>query len=88
MTEVDWFCIENKRNEKKIMETTIVILLSTFIMFVAFYSMRLGRFVSLIIFTLVKSFNLIQAYVNLVVRMQQPVNQMLKLVKSSKKSIL
>ena len=40
------------KNEKKIMETIIVILLSTFITFIAFYSMRLGRFVSLIIFTL------------------------------------
>ena len=42
----------NRRNEKKIMETIIVILLSAFIMFIAFYSMRLGRFVSLIIFAL------------------------------------
>jgi len=40
------------RNEKKIMETIIVMLLSAFIAFIAFYSMRLGRFVSLIIFTL------------------------------------
>ncbi len=40
------------RNEKKIMETIIVMLLSAFIAFIAFYSMRLGRFVSLIIFAL------------------------------------
>jgi len=39
-----------RRNEKKIMETIIVVLLSAFIAFIAFYSMRLGRFVSLIIF--------------------------------------
>ncbi len=41
-----------RKNEKKIMETIIVILLSAFTAFIAFYSMRLGRFVSLIIFTL------------------------------------
>ena len=41
-----------RKNEKKIMETVIVILLSAFTAFIAFYSMRLGRFVSLIIFTL------------------------------------
>ena len=41
-----------RKNEKKIMETIIVLLLSTFIAFIAFYSMRLGRFVSLIIFAL------------------------------------
>jgi hypothetical protein len=40
------------RNEKKIMETIIVIFLSAFIAFIAFYSMRLGRFTSLIIFAL------------------------------------
>ena len=42
----------NKRSEKKIMETIIVILLSVFTAFIAFYSMRLGRFSSLVIFTL------------------------------------
>jgi len=42
----------NKRNEKKIMETIIVLLLSAFTAFIAFYSMRLGRFVSLVIFAL------------------------------------
>jgi len=42
----------NRRNEKKIMETIIVLFLSAFIMLIAFYSMRLGRFVSLIIFAL------------------------------------
>ena len=42
----------NKRSEKKIMETIIVILLSVFTAFVAFYSMRLGKFSSLIIFAL------------------------------------
>ena len=42
----------NRKNQKKIMETIIVIFLSVFTAFVAFYSMRLGRFVSLIIFTL------------------------------------
>jgi len=41
-----------RKNEKKIMETVIIILLSAFTAFVAFYSMRLGRFVSLIIFIL------------------------------------
>jgi len=41
-----------RKNEKKIMETVIVILLSAFTAFIAFYSMRLGRFASLIIFTL------------------------------------
>ena len=41
-----------RKNEKKIMETIIVVLLSTFTIFIAFYSMRLGRFVSLIIFAL------------------------------------
>ena len=41
-----------RKNEKKIMETIIVILLSAFTAFIAFYSMRLGRFVSLIIFAL------------------------------------
>ncbi len=41
-----------RKNEKKIMETIIVILLSAFTAFIAFYSMRLGRFVSLIIFIL------------------------------------
>lgn len=41
-----------RRNEKKIMETIIVIFLSAFIAFTTFYSMRLGRFVSLIIFAL------------------------------------
>ena len=41
-----------RKNEKKIMETVIVILLSAFTAFIAFYSMRLGRFVSLIIFAL------------------------------------
>jgi hypothetical protein len=41
-----------RKNEKKIMETIIVILLSAFTAFIAFYSMRLGRFVSLIIFTM------------------------------------
>ena len=41
-----------RKNEKKIMETVIVILLSAFTAFIAFYSMRLGRFVSLIIFIL------------------------------------
>ncbi len=41
-----------RRNEKKIMETIIVMLLSAFIAFIAFYSMKLGRFVSLIIFAL------------------------------------
>ena len=42
----------NKRNEKKIMETIIVLLLSAFTAFIAFYSMRLGKFVSLVIFSL------------------------------------
>ncbi len=42
----------NKKSKKKIMETIIVIFLSAFVMFIAFYSMRLGRFVSLIIFAL------------------------------------
>ena len=42
----------NKRSEKKIMETIIVILLSIFVAFIAFYSMRLGRFSSIIIFAL------------------------------------
>jgi len=41
-----------RKNEKKIMETIVVLLLSAFIAFIAFYSMRLGRFVSLIIFVL------------------------------------
>jgi len=41
-----------RKNEKKIMETIVVILLSAFTAFIAFYSMRLGRFVSLIIFAL------------------------------------
>jgi len=41
-----------RKNEKKIMEIIVVLLLSTFIAFIAFYSMRLGRFVSLIIFAL------------------------------------
>ncbi|TET51863.1 MAG: hypothetical protein E3J58_01285 [Actinomycetota bacterium] len=41
-----------RKNEKKIMETIVVLLLSAFIAFIAFYSMRLGRFVSLIIFAL------------------------------------
>ncbi len=41
-----------RRNEKKMMETIIVMLLSVFIAFIAFYSMKLGRFVSLIIFAL------------------------------------
>lgn len=41
-----------RKNEKKIMETIIVLLLSAFTAFIAFYSMRLGRFVSLIIFAL------------------------------------
>ncbi len=41
-----------RKNEKRIMEIIIVILLSAFTAFIAFYSMRLGRFVSLIIFTL------------------------------------
>ena len=41
-----------RRNEKKIMETIIVMLLSAFIAFIAFYSMKLGKFVSLIIFAL------------------------------------
>ncbi len=44
--------IVKRRNEKKIMETIIVIFLSAFIAFTTFYSMRLGRFVSLIIFAL------------------------------------
>jgi hypothetical protein len=42
----------NKRSEKKIMETIIVILLSIFVAFIAFYSMRLGRFSSIIIFVM------------------------------------
>jgi len=42
----------NKISEKKIMETIIVILLSVFTAFVAFYSMRLGRYSSLVIFAL------------------------------------
>jgi len=42
----------NRKNEKKIMETIIVLLLSAFVSFIAFYSMRLGRFVSLIIFAM------------------------------------
>jgi hypothetical protein len=42
----------NKRSEKKIMETIIVVLLSIFVAFIAFYSMRLGRFSSIIIFAL------------------------------------
>jgi hypothetical protein len=41
-----------RKNEKKIMETIVVLLLSAFIAFIAFYSMRFGRFVSLIIFAL------------------------------------
>ena len=41
-----------RKNEKKIMETIIVVLLSAFVAFIAFYSMRLGRFVSLVIFAL------------------------------------
>ncbi|HAJ95481.1 MAG TPA: hypothetical protein DCP02_04525, partial [Actinobacteria bacterium] len=41
-----------RKNEKKVMETIIVILLSAFVAFIAFYSMRLGRFVSLIIFAM------------------------------------
>ncbi len=42
----------NKRSEKKIMETIIVVLLSIFVAFIAFYAMRLGRFSSIIIFAL------------------------------------
>ncbi len=42
----------NKRSEKKIMETIIVLLLSIFTAIIAFYAMRLGRFSSLIIFAL------------------------------------
>jgi hypothetical protein len=42
----------NKRSEKKIMETIVVVLLSVFTAFIAFYSMRLGRFSSLVIFAL------------------------------------
>ena len=42
----------NKRSEKKIMETIIVVLLSIFVAFIAFYSMLLGRFSSIIIFAL------------------------------------
>jgi len=41
-----------RKNEKKIMETVIVILLSAFTAFIAFYSMKFGRFSSLIIFIL------------------------------------
>jgi len=42
----------NRKNEKKVMETIIVLLLSVFVSFIAFYSMRLGKFVSLIIFAM------------------------------------
>jgi hypothetical protein len=42
----------NKRSEKKIMETIIVILLSIFVAFIAFYAMRLGRFSSIVIFAM------------------------------------
>jgi len=41
-----------KRNEKKILEIMIVVLLSAFTVVVAFFSMRLGRFVSIVIFGL------------------------------------
>jgi len=42
----------NKRSEKKIMETIIVVLLSIFVAFIAFYAISLGRFSSIIIFAL------------------------------------
>ena len=41
-----------RRNEKKIMEIIVVIFLSTFTALIAFYSMRLGKYVSLIIFAM------------------------------------
>ncbi|MBU4450092.1 MAG: hypothetical protein KKE35_02230, partial [Actinobacteria bacterium] len=41
-----------KRNEKKILEIMVVVLLSAFTVVVAFFSMRLGRFVSIVIFGL------------------------------------
>ena len=44
--------IFKRKNEKKVMETIIVILLSASTAFIAFYAMRLGRFVSLIIFAM------------------------------------
>ncbi len=42
----------NNRSERKIMEAIIVILLSIFTAFIAFYAMKLGKFSSLIIFTM------------------------------------
>jgi len=42
----------NKKSEKKIMETIIVVLLSVFTAFAALYAMRLGRYSSIIIFVM------------------------------------
>ena len=41
-----------RKNEKKVMEIIIVVLLSVFTAFIAFYAMKLGRFASLIIFAM------------------------------------
>ena len=41
-----------KRNQKRVLEIMVVALLAAFTAVVAFYSMRLGRYVSLVIFGL------------------------------------